>query len=125
MTLAFTLSPPPRTRRWTAGVLLTAIVFLVGASDRLHNHSGAEPGVQLLAPWTSGRPVLATAQPVRFTGSVPCLACLHNRTFSVGPTDTAPSGHQEAHVSEPCPALPTPPPAPTTRPVLLRAPPLA
>ncbi len=125
MTFAFSLTSPPRVRRWTAGILLFAIVFLAGASDRLHNHSGAEPGVVLAASGALDRPVLANVQPVRFTGNAPCLACLHNRTFSVGPADSAPSSHQEVQVSEPSPTLPAPPPAPTARPALLRAPPLA
>lgn len=125
MTHAISLASSPSVRRWTAGVLLFATVLLVGASDRLHNHSGAEPGVQLPARGISGRPILSTVQPVRFSGSVPCLACLHNRTFSMAPTDATLSGRQEARESQPCPALPTPPPAPTARPALLRAPPIA
>src|SRR5882672_9860021 len=112
MTLACAQTSPRRARRWTAGVLLFAILFLAGASDRLHNHPGAEPGVRLPPPVVSAHAVLTTSQPVRFTGGAPCLACLHNRTFSVGPSDTAPSGHQEARLSEPRAALPTPPPAP-------------
>jgi len=107
-------------RRATAQVVLISLLVAALASDRLHNHDGADDSL-------SG-PAVPGSSSVRLTTgagpTLPCPACLYHRTFSMDPSGRAPEARQAAVSSgEPVPADPHPPATPTVIRTGPRAPP--
>jgi hypothetical protein len=111
--------------RLSAISLLLSILLLSVASDRFHNHSGAEEALFL----SSGSP-----QDESFNRHAPfpeshrplvCVACLHHRTYGVGSPNSLHEGPIVVLPDIPGLPAPAPPPAPLSRPAGLRAPPTA
>jgi len=125
MALSDDCNPAIYLRRGTALLLLCSVLFLAVASDRFHNHPGAdsESFTRLLSP---PQPCLdLKGKPAGHTRPLICIACLHHRTYGLGPFAGMLQGRPVAIPEATLGEVPFPPPAPLPRPTGLRAPPTA
>jgi len=109
-------------RRAATHVVLLSLVLALLASDRLHNHPGADDHLMLAAPGTPGDRFTTGPGPTVPGRTLPCPACLYHRTFSMDPSERAPEERQAA-VSPGERGLADPPPPAT--PIVTRSGPRA
>jgi len=113
-----------RPRPGTACAVLLSLLFLLLTSDRLHNHSGVEQGLTVATHGPAAMGLASSSRPAVPGRSLPCLACLHLRTFYLGPVAIIPEKFSLPEVAGSGLPGPTPPPAPVIRSADVRAPPV-
>ena len=111
--------------RLTAGALLFAILLLSLASDRFHNHTGAEEALVSFSGSARGDSFDRHVPSPETRRPLVCVACLHHRTYGVSSSDSLGEGPMVVLPEVPPAPAPVPPPAPHSRPAGLRAPPTA
>jgi len=79
-------------RRAATHVVLVSLLLSLLASDRLHNHPGADEHLTLAARGASRARLTTVPGPTVPGRPLPCPACLYHRTFSVDPSERAPEG---------------------------------
>ena len=112
-------------QRLAAVPILLSLLLLNIASDRLHNHSGAEEGLVSVAPSPAGAHWAGPLASHPSRRGVVCVACLYHRTYGVGPSAGLFVGRTAALPNARLALAPVPPPAPHSRPAGLRAPPIS
>ena len=118
-------NPAISLRRGTALLLLCSVLFLAVASDKFHNHPGAdsESSSRLLSPPQPS--LILKGESGGHTRPLVCIACLHHRTYGLGPFAGMLQGRPVVIPDATLGEVPFPPPAPLSRPTGLRAPPTA
>ncbi|MCI0409702.1 MAG: hypothetical protein L0191_14260 [Acidobacteria bacterium] len=111
--------------RLSAVALLFSILLLNLASDRFHNHLGAEEALASFSRSSRGESLNRHPPFPESHRPVVCVACLHHRTYGVSSSDGLGEGPTAVLPEVPLAPAPIPPPAPHSRPAGLRAPPSA